>query len=150
MKPEPGTYVLVLRSDERKRIQIGKWGPLQINPGFYLYVGSAVGPGGVQARVSRHCRQEKARRWHIDFLREHTEVNSVWYAHGPGHLEHEWAKALEGAKGTVSVKGFGCSDCRCKSHLFFVAHATGLPECAAALKGNVEQRNFEREGVEHS
>ena len=138
MKSKPGTYILVLESNSRKRVQIGKWGQLEIVPGYYLYVGSAFGPGGVLSRVSRHCCEEKSKRWHVDFLRESTSLDVVWYIHGSERLEHQWAKALEGAAETASIKGFGCSDCQCMSHLFFVTQETDLGGCARMLPGRLQ------------
>jgi Uri superfamily endonuclease len=38
--------------------------------GRYLYCGSAKGPGGLKARLSRHMRRGKSVRWHIDRLTE--------------------------------------------------------------------------------
>lgn len=75
MKPEPGTYALILLSDSNARVQIGRWGEIELVPGYYLYVGSAFGPGGVRARVSRHCRADKPKHWHISFM--HTTGNRV-------------------------------------------------------------------------
>lgn len=138
MNAEPGTYVLILESDKHKRIQIGKWGQLAMEPGYYLYVGSAFGPGGVRSRVSRHCREEKSKRWHIDFLRAYTRLHIVWYAHGRERLEHRWAHALGDLAQTVAIKGFGCSDCRCLSHLFFVARKAELDVCYHALVGRIQ------------
>jgi Uri superfamily endonuclease len=129
----------VLESKQRESAQIGKWGKLEISRGHYLYVGSAFGPGGLLSRVSRHCREEKSKRWHIDFLRECTSVKVVWYRHGSVRLEHRWAKALEAAAETTLVKGFGCSDCHCAAHLFYVAKASDLSVCANALPEGAEQ-----------
>lgn len=137
MESRPGTYVLVLRCTGRKRIRVGKWGQLETNPGYYLYVGSAFGPGGVRARVSRHRRRKKAKRWHIDYLRAHAGLQEVWYTHGSERLEHKWARALEQAQATALVEGFGCSDCRCGSHLFYVAREAGLQECRGALGSEI-------------
>lgn len=39
-----------------------------IDPGVYLYIGSARGPGGALARVIRHLTSEKRVWWHIDRL----------------------------------------------------------------------------------
>ena len=69
LPPRPGTYVLVLRVSKRLEILVGKLGKLVVQPGFYLYTGSAMGPGGLAARVGRHCRHEKRLRWHVDYLR---------------------------------------------------------------------------------
>ena len=50
----PGSYVLVLRADLPARLAIGSLGELEIRPGYYLYTGSAFGPGGLRARAGRH------------------------------------------------------------------------------------------------
>lgn len=121
MTPNPGTYILLLKSVSESHVVIGKWGKLAVLPGWYLYVGSAFGPGGIRARVSRHCRTEKTCRWHVDYLRKVTTLASVWYSHAPERLEHEWAAAVRSMRGAEPVAGFGCSDCRCESHLFFFA-----------------------------
>lgn len=139
MDSNPGTYVLVLKSSGRKHIRVGKNGRLEIDRGHYLYVGSAFGPGGLLSRVSRHCREEKPKRWHIDFLRPHARLVEVWYAYGPERLEHRWAKVLERVEATVPVPGFGSSDCRCGTHLFCVAQAPALPGCTASLPGAVRR-----------
>jgi Uri superfamily endonuclease len=39
-----------------------------IAPGWYVYAGSANGPGGLRSRLSRHLAKNKAMRWHIDQL----------------------------------------------------------------------------------
>ena len=143
MNSDPGSYILVLKNDAGASIKIGKWGWLDIDAGYYLYVGSAFGPGGVLARVSRHCRKAKTKRWHIDYLREFTCLKTIWYSHAPERLEHCWAKALEGVEETESIRGFGCSDCNCESHLFFVASEHMLKKCANALGGSVRSWSCE-------
>ena len=47
-------------------------------PGFYLYCGSAKGPGGLAARLARHMRHGKAIRWHVDVLTEAGTVLGAW------------------------------------------------------------------------
>lgn len=120
MKREPGTYALVLQSEVNKTVQIGRWKALEIRPGFYIYVGSAFGPGGVQARVSRHSRKNKSKHWHIDYLREFVRLTSVWYSHDRMRLEHDWAQVLTNTPEITPISGFGSSDCRCEAHLFFL------------------------------
>lgn len=143
MRSEPGTYVLVLRSPGRERIRVGKWGELATEAGYYLYVGSAFGPGGVLSRVSRHCRGHKAKRWHIDYLREYAAVSAVWYIHSAVRYEHRWAEALRNLEHTVPISGFGCSDCRCDSHLFFVKQKKYLAPCNEVLAGKVQRWSCE-------
>lgn len=119
MKPDPGTYVFILQSNSSETIKVGRWGKLVLRPGFYVYVGSAFGPGGVQARVSRHLRTDKRKHWHIDYLREYTTPLEVWVSYEAKHLEHEWAITFLNLTEMTPIQGFGCSDCRCFSHLFF-------------------------------
>jgi hypothetical protein len=45
IKPRAGTYALVLVSQRIMHVRIGRTGKLQTQPGFYVYVGSARGPG---------------------------------------------------------------------------------------------------------
>ncbi|MCG8024627.1 MAG: DUF123 domain-containing protein [Candidatus Thiodiazotropha endolucinida] len=58
MNAKPGTYGLVLQADTDTVVQVGRWGAIDIRPGYYIYIGSAFGAGGVLARVSRHCRKK--------------------------------------------------------------------------------------------
>ena len=138
MKSKPGTYVLILRSHSRVKAQIGRWGLLSTAPGYYIYVGSAFGSGGVQARVLRHCRETKSKHWHIDYLREVTKPVCAWYSYDSRHIEHKWAQVLSDISDTSSVKGFGCSDCDCYSHLFFTARKPDLAQFASITGDGVE------------
>jgi Uri superfamily endonuclease len=119
MKPQPGTYALVLQSHTRARARIGRWGHLNIKPGHYIYVGSAFGPGGVLARVLRHCRKEKSKHWHIDYLREFVTPILAWCSYESVRLEHRWAETMTEMTDTTPIRGFGCSDCKCQAHLFY-------------------------------
>src|ERR1035441_8593615 len=116
----PGTYVLVLSSRSTDLIQIGRLGALQLQSGFYVYVGSALGPGGVRARLAHHLKLSRRPHWHIDHLRAHTRVEEIWYRFDTRRLEHAWAERIKRAEGvSVPLVGFGSTDCRCESHLFF-------------------------------
>jgi len=131
MHSEPGTYALILYNPKKNQVQIGRWQTIEIKRGYYIYVGSAFGPGGVKARVSRHFKSDKAERWHIDYLREVTRPKCAWYSHDKKRLEHEWADVLSHLPDISSIAGFGCSDCSCKSHLFY---NTKKPELKAFIK----------------
>jgi len=74
-----GTYALILSCLAEQTVQIGKLGPLSLHPGWYVYVGSAFGPGGLAARLARHRAVEKRLRWHIDYIRAATQLEEVWY-----------------------------------------------------------------------
>ncbi len=118
MQPNSGTYALIMQSSLNTTVQIGKWGKLVIHPGFYIYVGSAFGPGGVKARVLRHCRVAKSKHWHIDYLRDFVIPVCAWFSYSSEHFEHQWAQVFSDMVNVSPVKGFGCSDCACYSHLF--------------------------------
>src|ERR1035438_8832695 len=68
--------------------RIGRLGALQLQSGFYFYVGSALGPGGVRARLAHHLKPSRRPHWHIDYLRAHTRVEEIWYCLDTRRLEH--------------------------------------------------------------
>ena len=120
MTGQPGTYALLLQATRRTVIQVGRLGRLDVRRGFYVYVGSALGPGGVSARVSRHLSDHKRRRWHVDYLMDVAQIKEVWYTHSMKRREHEWAEALARFPGgSVPIRGFGSSDCACPAHLYY-------------------------------
>jgi Uri superfamily endonuclease len=49
-----GTYVLIASVAQMKRLEIGRLGAYDIVPGFYAYVGSAFGSGGLRVRIGHH------------------------------------------------------------------------------------------------
>ena len=146
MESKSGTYALILRSQKSTSTQIGRWGRLHIKPGYYIYVGSAFGPGGVRARILRHCRKDKSKHWHIDYLRERVDPIFVWYSHEPRNLEHRWAELLSEMRETSSVKGFGCTDCRCYTHLFALDTRPTLARFTSAVGGQIESWNYQPDG----
>ena len=94
-------------------------GSLALRPGWYVYVGSAFGSGGVRARLAHHRKLAARPHWHIDYLRLHAALRRVWYTYDPRRREHEWASVLLQLPGAeAALSGFGASDCRCASHLF--------------------------------
>jgi Uri superfamily endonuclease len=125
VKSEPGTYALILQSRSTGKVQIGRLGQIKLVPGYYIYVGSAFGPGGVRARVSCHWRAAKPKHWHIDYLREFVTPLLAWVSYEPVRLEHQWAQHFYEMSAMEAIQGFGCSDCKCYSHLF---HTVVAPE----------------------
>lgn len=117
---EPGTYALVLRCTTKRTIRVGRLGEMRLREGFYVYVGSALGPGGLRARIAHHLRCARRPHWHIDYLRAHARLDQLWFLCDVARLEHQWARALEAAPGaSIPFPGFGASDCDCSSHLYF-------------------------------
>ena len=97
-------------------ITVGKLGNILFQPGCYCYVGSAL--NGLKARVARHLRHEKKTWWHIDYLLKRADVVEIVWGLSSDRLECRIAEALR-SQGVESIPGFGASDCRCISHLFY-------------------------------
>jgi len=110
-----GTYTLLIKVSENKKIPVGKLGKINFKKGFYVYVGSAL--NGLEKRVERHLRKEKKIYWHIDYLLGEAEIVKVIYAKTDARFECKIAKNLE--RNLDCIKKFGCSDCGCESHLFY-------------------------------
>jgi Uri superfamily endonuclease len=145
-----GSYLLALWLDASQIIQIGKIGALEFPAGWYLYMGSARGPGGLAARLVRHCRRlgpHKRAKWHVDFLRERAVWAGAWGRISDERLECVWATAccrLPGA--AIVAPGFGASDCRCPAHLVHVPTLPGdawLAEFMGARKLNVADEELD-------
>lgn len=115
---DSGDYILVLRLPAEADIVIGSKGLIHFPAGYYLYVGSAR--ANLTKRLERHKRKRKNKHWHIDYLRDCCEVIAAVPIRTSEDLECELAAAVESCS-TWSVPGFGCSDCRCESHLFGMA-----------------------------
>lgn len=129
---QPGTYVLWLGAEGERWLQVGRLGAFRLPPGWLAYVGSARGPGGLAARLSRHLRPSRPLHWHVDFLLLHARPAAVWWAVGTEREECRWADALARMPGASRpIPGFGASDCRCPAHLF---HFPTLPEPKALLQ----------------
>ena len=119
LPPQPGTYALVLSCKATDNVQIGRLGDLALQPGVYVYVGSAFGPGGLAARIKHHQRIASRPHWHIDYLRAACDLVEVWFTTGKTRREHVWAKTVARLPGAeVPLPGFGSSDCGCDTHLF--------------------------------
>ena len=112
-----GAYCLALHLPRRVQLSLPRFGTHTFRPGWYLYFGSAYGPGGLKARLARHLRREKAAHWHVDHLT--VKADRLECLAFPGGDECSLRARFEAALGlSVPLAGFGSSDCRkCSSHL---------------------------------
>jgi sugar fermentation stimulation protein A len=110
-----GNYLLVLKLNRSRKITIGKLGDFSLQPGYYVYVGSAM--GNLSARMERHRRLRKRHHWHIDYLRAEAEFQAVLAIRSSISLECQIAEKMKGLCDWFQP-GFGSSDCSCPSHLF--------------------------------
>ncbi len=119
---EKGTYVLIASAPQMKRIAIGQLGEFDIVTGFYAYVGSPLGAGGLGGRIRHHLESTASPHWHIDYLLRVAQSIEVWYSTTDRKLEHHWADLLEQAPNSqVPLPRFGSSDYHRSrsSHLFY-------------------------------
>lgn len=115
-----GTYIILLKRSASTTINIGALGEKYLQKGDYAYVGSAFGPGGLYARLKHHCLPVSRPRWHIDYLKAYTEIEEIWFSMEAKRLECLWANILNDKPESICpITGFGASDCRCNSHLFY-------------------------------
>ena len=114
-----GIYVLILRIEKEKSLNVGKIGQFVFKPSYYAYVGSAM--SGVQ-RLKRHLKNLKKgsvknKHWHIDFIIPFCKSIGWVFAEcsDPGKEEN---LAIYLSKKLDYVEGFGASDSSAPSHLF--------------------------------
>ncbi len=117
---EPGIYTIILSLGKAQEIEVGSLGVIAFASGYYAYTGSARGSGGCK-RVDRHIQVmqgiKSTRKWHIDYLLPRAQFQEVFITKTSRNLECRIAEKI--AERLVPVKGFGCTDCRCISHLHY-------------------------------
>ena len=110
-----GDYMIVMYLEQDADIEIGALGSKHFPHGYYVYTGSAR--KNMSARIARHQRKRKRMHWHIDYLRQQCQVTAVIPIRTAADLEHNLAQAVDRIA-PWHIRGFGCTDCRCVSHLF--------------------------------
>lgn len=111
--------MLLLTLPAPAELQIGRNRTISFQVGLYCYVGSALGPGGLAARLGRYASGTGRRHWHIDYLLPQAQLTGALVIEDPHKLECSWA-AWVGDQARACVQGFGSSDCRCAGHLFLL------------------------------
>jgi len=109
-----GIYVLLLEATQPTLIMVGALGPLNLNRGFYVYVGSARGSGGLRGRLGRYLRGPKSLRWHIDYVLMNNKVKLRGIVLGETQENLERAVALKLIEMGFNVikEGVGASEYR--------------------------------------
>jgi len=133
-----GGYVLIIGLNTRRTIHVGSLGGISFPEGFYAYLGSAL--GSFKSRLNRHLTRDKKPKWHIDYLLSEATVSQLFLCDTERRLECILSQALVGA--FSFIPGFGSSDCRCQSHLYFADD--GL-ELELGIKKAISEVSFPRE-----
>ncbi len=118
----PGTYALLLALPHASTLDIGQLGRFSFPAGWYVYLGSARGPGGLRGRLSHHARPAAHPHWHIDYFRREAQLIGVLWQTGTAHLECRWARVIASALDCeYPAPRLGASDCACVTHLLFLS-----------------------------
>ena len=139
----PGTYILLGFINEESDFQVGKLGVVRLGVGRYVYCGSALGPGGLKARIQRHLKKEKKHFWHIDYLSQLFAIQETWLRIGMQRLECQICRTLQRHFLCQNpVSGFGSTDCRagCKSHFLSIPNHVSV----SVLDLFLDKFNFDR------
>jgi sugar fermentation stimulation protein A len=119
-KKEKGVYLLVLKLKKNQRLSAGNLPETSFKSGTYIYVGRSR--LSLEGRFRRHLRKEKKLFWHIDYFLQKAAVEEVWIKRDffdecqtAADIKNFWRNSL------FPQRKFGSSDCRCTSHLVYLA-----------------------------
>ena len=122
--PASGAYRLTIRLARAARVTPGRLGRVSLPAGMYYYCGSAR--RGLPARVARHLRRRKRKRWHVDYLLAHPAASVVEARAWTQASECGLAASAIRRGGRAVVRRFGSSDCGkgCPAHLIYLGEGT--------------------------
>ena len=116
---DKGVYCLVFKN-HGVTLRVGALGDLTFQEGWHIYVGSALGSGGLK-RLDRHISlahmHDRPPKWHVDYLLTNPGFSLHYAIFVVTQEQYECRLARSLCKSGVT--GFGCSDCSCPSHLLF-------------------------------
>jgi len=117
--PEKGVYTIIILLQIDSEIFVGSLGNIKMKKGFYAYTGSGLGKRALslRGRVLRHLRKNKKLKWHIDYLTSNNATRIVGVVASEAQKEFECRIASRLNEHADYIKKFGCSDCKCASHL---------------------------------
>src|SRR5581483_674118 len=95
--PQPGSYLLVLRTDEPLTLSVGRLGPRRFPRGWHVYAGSAR--RGLRARLAHHLAPARPAHWHVDALHVASRLAELWVVLGSERVECALAAALAALPG---------------------------------------------------
>jgi Uri superfamily endonuclease len=123
-----GSYFLLIYNKKTAHVKFGKKHMNKFPQGFYIYVGSAMGESNtsIRHRLTRYIKiadntQSENFHWHIDyFLRSPlTSIKMIMILPNSVVKEECSLSELIQEYSDDNINGFGCSDCKCKSHLYY-------------------------------
>ena len=114
---------MLLHLEHETTLQIGRLGSHQLEKSYYVYA----------ERISQQLTG-KARRRHIDYLRELAAVEGLWVRIGPPPQDCKViAEVLRLPGDQPGPPGFGSSGCRCRTHLVYFGDRPDVESIARRL-----------------
>ncbi len=130
-----GSYIILCNLAGKIKAKIGSLGIHELEAGDYIYVGSALGPGGIYSRICRHIKKKKKIWWHIDYLTVLPECTIKLAIIIPSSERFECIISSklyeEGFK--APIHKFGSMDCKCYSHFFHISSLSNLVDLLSSL-----------------
>jgi sugar fermentation stimulation protein A len=100
------------------KLNIGRRKSKDIFPkGFYCYVGSGMNSLGT--RILRHVSKYKKKHWHIDYLLDYADIIGIKTIPTIKRIECNISNLVDKISDGRPAKGFGSSDCKCQTHLYY-------------------------------
>jgi len=110
---------LLIYISEDLKVRVGQLGEVSFKKGDYIYIGSAI--GCLEVRLRRHLKKDKKSFWHIDYLLENKKVKILQIWTIDKKMECQTAEVFcQDPTTEIIKKGFGSSDCKCVTHLFYI------------------------------
>ncbi len=135
-----GAYFLIMSLSKDVGMKIGKLGFFNFPKGYYVYVGSAM--KNLKQRVSRHFRDEKKLKWHIDYFLENASLLRALVYPSRKRLESKIAKIFEEevkeGRANIIVKKFGSTDTKDSAHLFYFPSENALRKSLRVVRRKIK------------
>jgi len=133
------TYLTILFIPRRLSLKVGSLGELNLEKGYYLYIGS--GGRNIYKRISRHFRLAKKRKWHIDYI---TNIYPAIDAFIVSGVDEYALSQYFYKKGLKFIPKFGATDKKSVSHLYYLNNKSQVEDIIMELKKsyNIMEVNY--------
>ena len=150
-QPRKGTYAALFALPRPTYFsaigRAGRFLTVTSESGYFVYVGSAFGSGGVLAHIQNHARHATNILWHLDSVRAAMALAKIWFTFDSTKRECAWSNLLHNVLGgSVPVPGFGAAECdRCPAPFYhFVERPSFATFCKAAKQGIEQHAQIEK------
>jgi N-glycosylase/DNA lyase len=142
-----GIYCLIAYLGKPMEIDIARLGKVKFRKGYYCYIGSAM--TNLEKRIKRHYSKDKKRYWHIDYFLEHAKLLG-FRSLEMTNREECWLAEQIRKMSDGEVRRFGCTDCRCGSHLqYFKRNPLKMARFAGIFRPRLDDllKNYARKKI---